>query len=89
MAMITSQPAFQLLDVLAQLQVEESAKKDMLAFFEQLNEEKRARLLTVLQTVDEDIARLVVATVPKMRAALDGTGAAPAAVIADAVKSLS
>lgn len=89
MGIYTTQPEFRLLDVLAQLQVDEPARLEAVELFRRLPEDKRERLLTVLQTVDEDIARLVVATVPKMREALDGKGTKPETLISDAVKTLT
>ncbi|MBI4599023.1 hypothetical protein HY734_02395 [Candidatus Uhrbacteria bacterium] len=66
-----------LLVIFERLQVGEGTRGEMLAFYHQLSPPKQERVLRVLEAEDPDIARLIVATVPKMRAVLEGRGTSP------------
>ena len=58
--------------IFEQLQVEKGAQEEMLIFYQQLSSLKQERVIHILKKEDPDIARLIIATVPKMRAVLDG-----------------
>lgn len=74
MSAFSDNPDIQLMIDLAQLGVNDSAKKAMKEFFATLDPIRKARVLDILEGEDQDIARLIVATVPKMRASLLGRG---------------
>lgn len=80
-------PGTQLMIELARLGVDESAQKAMQAFFATLDAEKKVRVLEILGSEDKDMARLIVATVPKMQTALQGKGKSLKQVIQSASAS--
>jgi len=84
----SNNPDTQLMIDLARLGVDDVNKKAMQKFFAALDEEKKARALQILGSEEEDIARLVVATVPQMQAALRGKGRSLTEVLKSAVSSL-
>lgn len=84
----SNNPDTQLMIDLARLGVDEANKKAMQKFFTILDEEKKARVLQILGSEDEDIARLIIATVPKMQTALQGKGKSLSAVLKSAVSTI-
>lgn len=74
MSAFSDNPDIQLMIDLAQLGVSDAAKKAMKEFFVTLDPIRKTRVLDILENEDQDVARLIVATVPKMRASLIGRG---------------
>jgi hypothetical protein len=84
----SNNPDTQLLIDLARLGVDEGSRKAMRQFFAALPEEQKVRTLQILGSEDEDLARLVVATVPAMQGALHGKGKSLIDVFKSAVSFL-
>ncbi|HBP00098.1 TPA: hypothetical protein DD617_02830 [Candidatus Uhrbacteria bacterium] len=74
--------------LMTKLQILKKTQTEMQDFFCRLPSDKQACILSLLEREDEDLARLVIATVPKLKRTLSGSGSSPAIFVSSILHSI-